>query len=51
MMLTPPEIVLIIVITLLVVGLNKLQAIGKAIVRLQNEYTDSEADKPSDNSQ
>ncbi len=50
MMLTIPEAVLIIVITLLVVGLNKLQAIGKAIARLQTEYSDAEADTSSDNS-
>ncbi len=37
MMLTLPEAILIIIITLLVVGLNKLQAIGKAIARLRND--------------
>ncbi len=51
MMLTVPEVVLIVIITLLVVGLNKLQAIGKAIARLQTEYsTDADANSSSDNS-
>lgn len=50
MMLTIPEAILILIITLLVVGLNKLQTIGKAIARLRTEYdNDARADSPSEN--
>lgn len=52
MMLTIPEAVLIVIITLLVIGLNKLQTISKAIARLRHEQTSpSSADSNADPSQ
>ncbi|MBA2661955.1 MAG: twin-arginine translocase TatA/TatE family subunit [Bradymonadaceae bacterium] len=44
MMLNLPELILILLITLLVFGVNKLPAIGKAVAHLRLKYTQGLAD-------